>query len=173
MLCKCKLLSSPVAGRGTPSRTWERALVQHSEVSCPRRHVCSQSRRPYWQGHPGESSRVRDPGGLLCTWLVVPGLWWGDSLLGGLWSVILTQGPYWWHHSDKLDSSEEDSGRTYGLASSLSFWPFLSSSSWWWLVSSMFLTRTSCCKTACADGHCGAWPGWVVSRCFSWKYYGD
>ena len=35
------------------------------------------------------------------------------------------------------------------------FCPFLNSSCWWWLISSVFLTRTSCCY--------GAWPGWAVS----------
>ena len=29
--------------------------------------------------------------------------------------------------------------------------------------SSMFLSRTSCCKTTHANGYYGAWPGWVVS----------
>ena len=50
-------------------------------------------------------------------------------------------------------------GRTRGI----SFWPFLNSPSWWRLISSLFLTRTSCCKTAHADGHYGAWPGGMVS----------
>ena len=27
----------------------------------------------------------------------------------------------------------------------------------------MFLTRTSCCETAHANGYYGAWPGWAVS----------
>ena len=36
-------------------------------------------------------------------------------------------------------------------------------SSWWWLISSVFLTRTSCCKTTHANGYYGAWPGWAVS----------
>ena len=31
------------------------------------------------------------------------------------------------------------------------------------LVSSVFLTRTSCHKTTHANGYCGAWPGWAVS----------
>ena len=52
-------------------------------------------------------------------------------------------------------------GRTRGV----SFWPFLNSSSWWWLISSMFLTRTSCGKTTHANGYCGAWPGRAVSVC--------
>ena len=50
-------------------------------------------------------------------------------------------------------------GRTCGV----SFWPFLNSSSWWRLISSVFLTRTSCCKTTHANSYYGAWPGWAVS----------
>ena len=43
------------------------------------------------------------------------------------------------------------------------FWPFLNSPCWWWLISSMFLTRTSCHKTTHANSYYGAWPGWAVS----------
>ena len=50
-------------------------------------------------------------------------------------------------------------GRTRGI----SFWPFPNSSGWWWLVSSMFLTRTSCHKTTHTNAYYGVWPGWVVS----------
>ena len=49
--------------------------------------------------------------------------------------------------------------RTCGV----SFWPFLNSSSWWWLISSAFLTRTSCPKTTHANGYYGAWAEWAVS----------
>jgi len=45
----------------------------------------------------------------------------------------------------------------------VSFWPFPNSSGWWWLISSMSLTRTSCCKRTHANGYYGAWTGWVVS----------
>jgi len=45
----------------------------------------------------------------------------------------------------------------------VSFWPFPNSSSWWWLISSLFLSRTSCRKTTHAIGYCGPWPGWAVS----------
>ena len=67
-------------------------------------------------------------------------------------------------------------GRTCGV----SFWPFPNSSSWWRLVSSVFLTRTSCCKTTHANGYYAAWPGWAVSIsmlpltkpwCFPWERY--
>ena len=47
--------------------------------------------------------------------------------------------------------------------SGVSFWPSMNSSGWWRLISSLFLTRTSCHKTAHADGYYGAWPGWAVS----------
>ena len=68
-----------------------------------------------------------------------------------------------------------------GWTCGVTFWPFLSSSGWWWLISSVFLTRTSCCKTIHADGymvrwclavsiivggfhHCGRFPSlWAVS----------
>ena len=50
-------------------------------------------------------------------------------------------------------------GRTCGV----SFWPFLNSSGWWQLISSVFLTRTSCHKTTHASGYYAAWPGWAVS----------
>ena len=51
------------------------------------------------------------------------------------------------------------SGRTRGV----SFRRFPNSSGWWWLISSVFLIRISCHKTAHANGYYGAWPGWVVS----------
>ena len=50
-------------------------------------------------------------------------------------------------------------GQTCGV----SFRPFPNSSSWWWLISSIFLTRTSCHKTTHVNGYYGAWQGWVVS----------
>ena len=50
-------------------------------------------------------------------------------------------------------------GRTGGV----SFRPFPNSSGWWRLISSVFLTRTSCRKTTHANGYYGAWPGLAVS----------
>ena len=50
-----------------------------------------------------------------------------------------------------------------GLTCHVSFWSFPNSSGWWWLISSMFLTRTSCHKTTHANGYYGTWPGWKVS----------
>ena len=46
-------------------------------------------------------------------------------------------------------------GQTCGV----SFWPFPNSSSWWRLISSMFLTRTSCCKITHANSYYSAWQG--------------
>ena len=40
---------------------------------------------------------------------------------------------------------------------------YRNSCGWWRLISSLFLTRTSCRKTTLAHGYYGAWPGWMVS----------
>ena len=61
--------------------------------------------------------------------------------------------------SAKMDAREKDSGRWLDMWCLLL--TFLSSSSWWWLISSMFLTRTSCLKTTHANGYYGAWPWWA------------
>ena len=50
-----------------------------------------------------------------------------------------------------------------GWTRSAPFQPFPNSSGWWWLISSVFLTRTSCHKTTHANGYYGAWPGCMVS----------
>ena len=50
-----------------------------------------------------------------------------------------------------------------GWTRGVSFWPFMNYSRWWWLISSVFLTRTSCRKTTHANRYYGAWPGWAVS----------
>ena len=57
-----------------------------------------------------------------------------------------------------MDVSEKDSGRWC-----CPLLTFPNSPSWWRLISSVFLTRTSCHKTAHANRYYGAWPGWAVS----------
>ena len=56
--------------------------------------------------------------------------------------------------SAKMDAREKDSGKWSDLWCLL-----LTSSGWWRLISSVFLTRTSYCKTTYANGYYGAWPG--------------
>ena len=53
-------------------------------------------------------------------------------------------------------------GQSIGVSVSTSVLP-MNSSGWWWLISSVFLTRTSCHKTTHANSYYGAWPGWAVS----------
>ena len=50
-----------------------------------------------------------------------------------------------------------------GWTCGVPFLLFPNSSGWWWLISSMFLTRTSCRETTHANGYYDVWPGWVVS----------
>ena len=65
----------------------------------------------------------------------------------------LTQSPAWWCMpcSAKMDAREKDSGRWSDMWSLLLTFPEL------------FLTRTSCRKTAHGNGYYGARPGWAVS----------
>ena len=81
-------------------------------------------------------------------------LWWW------LW-VRMTDS--WWrmHCSAKTDATEKDSGRWLDTWCLLLTFPELFG--WWWLISSVFLTRTSCRKITHANGYYGAWPGWVAS----------
>ena len=51
------LTSFSVAGRGTPPRAGEWALVKHSKMNCPRRHRCWESKRLYWEGVSGQRGR--------------------------------------------------------------------------------------------------------------------
>ena len=52
-----KHISGIVAGRGTPSRAWNRALVYHSEMNCPKRHMCWQTRHFPRKRHLGRDQQ--------------------------------------------------------------------------------------------------------------------
>ena len=116
------------------------------------------------KGHLGrEQEGKRTQENCLVTWLVVSGfkeMEWISRLSlanhsdsGSLLVVHIAQ-PRWTPARMILGG-----GRTRGV----SFWPFLNSSGWWWLISSVFPTRTSCCKITHTNGYHGAWPGRVVS----------
>ena len=124
-----------------------------------------QSKRFYWERVPGlRTVWKQNPGALLChmprslgfhgdgiSFQVVSGQsFWLRVLPGGAHVVQ----PRWMPERRILGS-----GQTCGV----SFWPFLNSSGWWLLISSVFLTRTSCHKTTHANGYYSAWPGWAVS----------
>ena len=74
------------------------------------------------------------------------------------WLRVLPGGTHLVQPEWRLERRILGGGRAYGV----SFWPFPNSSGWWWLISSVFLSRTSCRKTTHANGYYGAWPGWVV-----------
>ena len=134
-------------------------------MNCLRRHMWWQSKRFYWErvprwraggpGNPGEplchvACSLGFYGDGISFWVVFSQPFWLRVLPGGARRVH----PRWMPERRILGG-----GRTCGV----SFWPFLNSSGWWWLISSVFLTRTSCRKTTHANGYCGAWPGWAVS----------
>ena len=134
-------------------------------MNCLRRHTWWQSKKFYWEraprwraggkGNPGEplchvACSLGFYGDGISFWVVFSQPFWLRVLPGG---ACLVQ-PRWMPERRILGG-----GRTCGV----SFWPFLNSSGWWWLISSVFLTRTSCPKTTHANGYYGAWPGWAVS----------
>ena len=131
-------------------------------------HMCWQSKRFYWERAPrwravGWGNLGEQLWHMTCSlgfysdgisfWVVLSQSFWLRVLPGG---VCLVQ-PRWMPERRILGC-----GRTR----SVSFWPFPNSSRWWRLISSLFLTRTSCQKTSHANGYYGAWPGWAVSVCF-------
>ena len=132
----------------------------------PVRQTCWQSKRLYWKGTPGvESGRAREPRrtalprGSAVSGFMVMGLVSWLSLANHSDSRVLPGGahivqPRWMQERRILGGCQ-----TCGV----SFRPFPNSSSWWWLISSVFLTRTSCYKTTHANGYYAAWPGWAVS----------
>ena len=84
-----------------------------------------------------------------------------------IWVTVSSRSCFCWLYrasppcSGNMNAKERilGGGQTCGV----SFWPFLNSSGWWRLIISMFLTRTSCRKTAHANNYYGACPGWAVS----------
>ena len=124
-------------------------------------HLLTQQEILLGKGTWVESSRVREPRRTaLPHGLQSRVLWWWDYFPGCPWPIILTQSPSWWctSYSAKMDA-REDSGRWLDMWYLLLTFPEL----FRWLISSVFLSRTSCRKTTHANGYYGAWPGWAVS----------
>ena len=114
-------LNKFVAGRRTPSRAREGALVWYLEMNCSRRHPCWESKRFYWEGVPERTAAgYRNIGELLChvacifrfymngvsIWMVSA----QSSFSAHIWSG---SGSFSWgvHLLSKRDSSTKDSGR--------------------------------------------------------------
>ena len=125
---------------------------------------CWQSKRFYWERAPGwRTVGWGNPGEQLCHmacglgfygdgisfWVVFSQLFWLKVHPGG---AHLVQ-PRWM--PERILGGDQ----TCGVFS----WPFLNSSGWWRLISSVFLTRTSCHKTTHGNDYYGVWPGWAVS----------
>ena len=132
-------------------------------MNCLRRHVLTKQEILMGRGVQAESRRVREPrrtalphGSVLG--FMVMGLSFQVVFSQSFWLSVLPHGarlvqPRW------MPERILGGGQTCGI----SFWPFLNSSGWWWLMSSVFLTRTSCHKTTHTNGYYGAWPEWAVS----------
>ena len=132
-------------------------------MNCPRRHMCWQNKRFYWERAPWQRAvGSGNPGELLCHMAHSLGFY-GEGISfqvvssQSFWLRVVPGGvclPRWMPKKRILGS---------GQKCSVSFWPFPNSSSWWRLISSLFLTSISCRKTTHANGYYGAWPEWAVS----------
>ena len=106
--------SMAVAGRGTSSRARNWALVKHSEMNCPWRHMCWQSKRLSWKWgalggeQKGQGTQEDSPAmwltvsGFMVTWLA-SGLSLANYSDSGSFLVLPC--------SVKMDARKEDSGR--------------------------------------------------------------
>ena len=116
-------------------------------MNCPRRHMCWQSKRFYWEGVPRRRAvGPGNPEGLLCHVALSLGLYSVGIRLGvvfsqSFWLRVLAGGARL-VQPRRMPARILAGGRTRGI----SFWPFLNSSGWWWLISVVFLTRTYCGK---------------------------
>ena len=133
-------------------------------MNCPRRHMCWQSKRFYWEGHPGgeqESKGTQES--CSAAWLAVLGFMVMGLFSGLSLANISDSESFLVVHTlfCQVDIREKDSGRWSDMWCHLLTFPELL------LVaeaySSVFLTGTSCRKTTYANGYYAAWPGWTVS----------
>ena len=134
-------------------------------MNCPRRHMCWQSKRFYWERAPGwraEGKGTQE--NCSVTWLAVLGFMVMGLVSNGLsvanhsdsenFLVVYAlfnqdgcQRERFWEVVGHVESPFEFS-RTLPVGEGF-------------LV--VFFTRTSCLKTTHANGYYGAWPGWAVS----------
>ena len=95
-----------------------------------------------------ESSRVREPRRTALPLGLQSQVLWQWGLVSGL-SLA--------NHSDSESFLVVHALLSQGGCQRKEFWEvvgrFPNSSGWWWLISSMFLTRTSCHKTTKANGY--------------------
>ena len=121
--------------------------------------TCWQSKRLHWEGVPGwRAGGPGNPGDLLCHVALSLGFY-GDRI--SFWAV---SGQSFWLRAlpggahiaqPRWILTRRILGGQWDM--SISFWSFPNSTSCWWLFSSVFLTRTSCCKITHRNGYYGAW----------------
>ena len=99
---------------GGPLPGPETGLLSNTRKWIVRGNTCWQSKRFYWEGHPGgEQEGEGTQENCSATWLTVLGFMVMGLVSGGLWPIILIQSLSWWHKhcSANMDASERDSGK--------------------------------------------------------------
>ena len=147
---ECKMIQllqegGPLPGPGS-------GLLSNTRKWVVRRDTCADTVRDFiGKGRPGRKHWGKETQeDCFATWLTISGF----MLMGlvsrlSFWLRVLPGGTHIaqprWMPARRIQGG----GQTRGV----SFWPFLNSSACWWLISSMFLTRTSCRKTTHANGY--------------------
>ena len=139
-----------VAGRGILSRAREWAFMRR------------QAREFIGKGRLGGEHSNKGTQNCSATWLSVSGFMVMGLVSGCPLANDSDSGSFLVGHSLlSHDGCQQDSGRWKDR------WHFLLTFpepfGRWWLISSVFLTRTSCHKITHQMVYCGAQPGWVVS----------
>ena len=111
----------------------------------------SAGQRGAGQGNPGE---------LLCTRLAVSGFMVMELVSGFSLANHSDSGSFLVAHP--LLSQDRFRQEGFREVEGHVVSPFPNSSCRWWLISSAFLTRTSCHKITHVNGYCGTWPCWAV-----------
>ena len=151
--------------KGDPFQKLSGLLSNTQEWIIIKRHVRWQSKIFHWEGAPGwRVAGSGDPGGLLWMRPEVSGFMATEFISGLSLDNHSSSGSFLAVRALLSQDGFQQGGFWEGTwtVAPASFCPF-SSSCWWWVISSVFLTRTSCYKITHAHVYYGVWPGWSVS----------
>ena len=152
---RCHLqLGVKLLQEGGPLPGPETGLLSNTQKWIVRGDICADKARDFTgKGHPGgeqegKGTQENSSAMWFCLRFYGDGVSFRVVFSWSFWLRVLPGGahlvqPRWMPARRILGG-----GRTCGV----SFWPFLNSSGWCWLISSVFLTRTSCRKTTHANG---------------------
>ena len=109
-------------------------------------HLLTEQEILLGKGAQVESRRVREPRRTAPPWLTVSGCMVMGLVSGSSLANPSDSKSFLVVHALSSQDGCQRGGFWEGRTCGVSLWPFLNSSGWWWLITSVFLTRTSCHK---------------------------